>query len=182
MRQNLVPIRVTIRLGQQDGKKKAIYPDFNQIPAAQRGEMDWSYFIDSYGSGWLYDSLSGLGESDTVNPDPGTQIGVIAVPEDFAIAAASLFPADVVIVGESQLRQFYDERCAAQQAEIIYDEKEMAVVEELRKQGVKDTDARIKDAIDPNKPQRGLRDNPRKTWAKFKGKFGISIHPDHAEQ
>lgn len=172
---NLVPIRVKIRHGVKQGRAQHIYPDFNQISAQKRGNMDWCYFIDAHGTGWHYDRLSGIGEVDSINPDPDVWYGCICVPEDFANEAASLFPNDVEIIDEDTFEDFYDNRHAVFFPEEIVDEDAVKQVEQMRTLGVSDSDSRIAKALDPNDPTPGIRKNPRRRWKDFKQKSGITI-------
>lgn len=117
----LVPLR--IRIGRKQGPKgmQNDYPDFNTIDSAIRHGLDWSNYIDTYGTRWHYDKLSGFGEADIYNPDIAVQYGVFAVPEDFATAALTKFPTKVEKLTEVEFEAFYNDRAHSHESEERYD-------------------------------------------------------------
>lgn len=113
----LVPLR--IKIGRKQGPKgmQNDYPDFNAMDSAIRHDLDWSNYVDTYGTGWHYDKLSGFREADVYNPDAGMQFGMFAVPEDFANAAVAMFPTKVEILTEAQFELFYNDRAHSHESE-----------------------------------------------------------------
>ena len=179
---NLVPIRVKIKHGAVGGGIKHIYPDFNLIaPSIRRGGMDWSIYFDFYGIGWHYDHLSGIGESDAYNPDPDIWFGCTCVPEDFAIAAATLFPNDVEIIDEATFETFYNERAHIHEPAQFHDAEILEGIKARRDLGITDTPEILK-ALDPNDPTSGIRNNPVRFWEGCKLKTGLTIHVDQQKK
>lgn len=174
---DLIPIRVKIRHGKhpETGKTQHLYPDFNSLPAAVRDDMDWSEYIDIAGTGWMYDKVCGHYETDAESPETGVWIGCIGVPKPFADAADAAF-ADVEVINETTLEDFYNNRHAVKFAEVEVDDRAIAYVNELRAQGVTETDPRIAKAIDPDDQTPGLSRNKKKTWALRKQTEGLEIH------
>ncbi len=52
MPRDLVPIKVIIGT-RENGH--ADHPDFSALPSVVASGMDWSKYVDTFGSGWLYD-------------------------------------------------------------------------------------------------------------------------------
>ena len=175
----LVPIKVKIK--RNTAGRGAVYPNFNTIDPAVRNGVDWSVFVDRHG-GWHYDKKSRLGESDVQNPDPDSQFGALLVPEDFADAALVAFPNDVEAMTESQFESFYDNRAHDHEPDVVMD---TAVLVQLRaKYGVAEGvklvaeagwDQADIEALDPNSPTPGVVTNPRKTFARFKTRRGLTV-------
>lgn len=172
----LVPIKVTIRRGMRAGKPVMKYPDFNSIPEAARGGLDWCAFVDTYG-GWYYDRKSKMGQTDAVNPDPATQFGCLLVPEAFATEAIKL--ADVEAISEAEFEQFYNERSQFDQPSEIVNEKRLS---EIRvKYGIHagriiptpSMDATDIAALDPASDFPGIVANPKRSYAALKAARGF---------
>lgn len=190
-KQSLIPLKVKIKYGnvtkynQRKGvetKPQHIYPDFNQISEIIRGNLDWSTYIDTYGSGWIYDKLSGIGEVDTENSDPTVWNGLLMVPKDFADEAVRLFPDTCSIEDEDEAERFYNERSAVTQPSEVSDQKELLRVQVLLQSGVPATDPRISKALDPDDPTVGVKRNTDKTWEGFKSKRGMTIDESKKKQ
>ena len=177
---DLVPLRVKIRYGKHSatGKKQHLFPNFNQLPSNLRGDMDWSEYIDVYGTGWHYDNKSGIGEVDSVNPDPDIWFGCFCVPLDFATAAVALFPADVEIVNEVAFENFYNNR-AHDHVPAIADDIEALQALKIRIElgNLQKIDQEYIKAMDPDDTTPGRTRNPTKTWEGCKTNCGYTIHP-----
>jgi len=176
----LVPIRVKIRHGIVDGRLQHVYPRFNLLDPSVRGDMDWSYFIDQAGTGWHYDKLSGIGETDAENPDPDVWWGCIAVPKPFAVAAVARFPDDVETLTEAEFEAFYDQRAHAHESELQADSEALSALKAREDLG-EDVSAEKAAALDPDDPTPGVRRNTSKTWAGYKAKRKIAIDKDFAK-
>lgn len=113
----LVPLRIKIGRKQSSKGMRNDYPDFNAIDSVIRHGLDWSNYVDTYGTRWHYDKLSGFKESDAYNPDPMIQYGMFAVPEDFANAALTLFPTKVEQLTEAEFETFYNDRAHSHESE-----------------------------------------------------------------
>ena len=190
----LVPIKVKIYL-KPNGRH--LFPSFNDLPSALRGETDWSYFFDSHGIGWHYDKLSGHGEKDQtevtgdihLNDDLTCWYGATCVPAAFADAAASAFPDTVEIISEASFERFYNDRAHIREEEEIRDLESLQKLEvelslESRANPPKiptaATNARRAEMLDPNHPRRGVRKNHRRFWADFKVRRGVVIRDAEA--
>lgn len=174
---DLIPLKIKIRYGKdpQTGRTAHLYPDFNSLPEALREGMDWSEFIDAHGTGWLYDQVAGHFDVDAESPENGVLIGCVAVPKAFADAANAAFD-DVEVVDETELERFHDERVTVNRLDVRIDDQALRYVDELRRQGVPDTDERIAKIVDPDDPTPGLVKDKKKKWADKKVKEGLTIH------
>lgn len=101
----LVALRIEITQNGND----YVYPDFNRVDSANRGNIDWTKYIDQFG-GWLYDQCCGFLETDEESPEEGVKIGVFCVPEGFARDAITLFSDHVSVIDEAAFEKFHDER------------------------------------------------------------------------
>jgi len=175
---DLKALKVKISLKDDGGAK---YPDFNQMEPAKRGNSDWSQYIDSQGSGWLYDSVGHKdveARVDEWDSPHGQQWGVILVPQVFADEAVSLFPSECKIIDETKLEKFYDDYHAKDFADEVVDEEALKVFDVKEKYKVALTpeeEAKKTKALDPNDDTAGIKKNHNKKWADFKVKKGYNI-------
>ena len=172
--EELAPIKIKITRGLRNGLLSNIYPDLNQIPEGIRDGMDWSYYFDTYGIGWHYDSKSGFGEADDENPDPHVMYGCTCVPVVFAKSAAKLFPLLVEIIDEAAFEKFYNERAHAGEGEFVEDERVLQAISQKRTLGMEETQ-QDREALDPESPKSGIVRNRNKTWEMFKEKRRVKI-------
>ena len=172
----LVPLKVKIGLKNENGKKVHGFPDFNQLSAGVRDDMDWSYFIDKFG-GWHYDQLSGHADDDPTNDSPqGQWNGMILVPNDFAQAAIQAFPLQCVALSEIEAQAFYDDRAHKCDPAIKEDVATLQAIVAKRALNIPE-DAEDVDALNPEHPAPGRRRNKRKTWSNYKVAEGLTIKP-----
>ena len=166
---DLVPIKIRIGL-KKDGS--ALYPDFNDLPIVAASGIDWSYYVDAEGSGWLYDCC-GHKESEPGSPT-GMQWGMLLVPAAFATDATDAFPADVTRLTSTEAVQFYDTQHAR---EFEDEEIRQDIVDAIRSKQALELalTPRQLDAIDPTTDTPGIRANPRKTFNSFITKRGITL-------
>lgn len=170
----LVPLKVKIGLKNESGKKVHGFPDFNQLPAGVRDDMDWSYFIDKFG-GWHYDQLSGHADDDPGDDSPqGQWNGMFLVPDNFAQAAVNAFPTQCEIVDETNAEVFYDERAHKRDPAIKEDVVTLQAIAAKRALLIPE-DQEDLDALDPDHPAPGRRRNKRKTWTGYKSAEGLTI-------
>ena len=188
---DLVPLKVKIPLNAQG---QHAYPKFNLLPEDVRGGMDWSKFIDTHGTGWHYDKVSGHGYSDQnnsnvppnhphKNDDPTIWYGCVCVPEPFADAAAAMFPELVEIIDEASFESFYDDRAHVHEEAELLDRDVVDMILTQRKAEAEgllpppsaETLQRRADAMDPSKPNRGLRKNMNRRYADMKAARGLTI-------
>jgi len=181
-RKELVPIRVRIKRGVVDGQKQAIYPNFNLIDHAIRKGLPWSVYIDVEGIGWEYDKVNNIGKGDEF----GTC--VTCVPEDFAVASASLFPDDVTIMTELEYKEFYEGRVTMDEPDEVIDNQVVdgiikrlqlnSLLSQQEKTEIKykpGLTEREKIALDPSNDVLGIRKNKRKRWLDRKASLGLKI-------
>lgn len=168
----LVPIKVKIGLSNNGS---ADYPNFNLLPSVQSSGLDWSKYIDVRGSGWLYDTI-GHKEEDTDSPR-GMQWGMILVPEQFAIEAVAQFPNEVSVIDEVEAEDFYNNRHAVGQPDEEIDNEVLTGIKLKKDLGLALTQQQ-QNALDPNKPERGIRKNETKTYAGLKAKRGFQVKPN----
>lgn len=179
MARELAALRVTIGL-RADGQ--ADHPDFNTLPIVIASGMDWSYFVDQFGDGWKYDNVAGHIDDDPTNDSPvGVQLGVLLVPEQFALEAVAAFPTLCEQLTEAQCQAFYETRHqhgrpdidnAPEVLEGLRSERELRVA---RGQDTTDLDAKIDRALDPDDPEPGVTRNRRRRWASYKTQAGVEF-------
>ena len=181
MKTNLVPIKVI--LGRRPSGE-ADWPDFNAIDSTIRDNQPWSKYIDSKGTGWVYDKVENLG----TGADNG--IACTLVPEDFANAAVQLFPAVVSIIDEATFNTFYDQRAMVKMPTEFLDTDVLQGItarKQLEDLGVAPAPsaeiiAARQKCLDPNEQNyRGIRKNLRKKWVDAKIDLNVTIHPTYAE-
>ena len=179
---DLVPLKIKIgRWGKEtlDAKKrgKYKYPDFDGLQAVKDSGLSWEVYNDVFGSGWIYDRVD-HNEDDGGESPFGTKLGIMIVPKDFADEAVTMFPDVVSKLTEVELETFYTSRISPHQSEIKVDESIMKyydVVEKVKKVLTEDEIEKRDKALDPNDPEPGATNNPRKTWQRLKAKKGINI-------
>ena len=166
----LVAIKVKIGL---DDKGYAKYPDFNNISSVIRHDLDWSSYIDTYGSGWHYDKQSGHRENSIDSPF-GQQWGILMIPKDFASAALALFPEEVSEMIETEVETFYNTKAHLHEPDEKIDADILAQIKTKQDIGVPLTSNQIK-AIDPDDPTPGIVKNKNKLWADYKTLIDVEI-------
>lgn len=167
---------IKVRIGIKTSGAKAghhQYPDFGQLPCVVAGGMDWSRYVDLHGEGWHYDNISGHRDDDDDSPF-GQQFGMLLVPAEFAEQAVAMFPATVSRLSESECSIFYESRVTARQPEFLENVETLQAIAAKRQIGLPETEA-DKDAINPDHPSPGIVRNPRKAWADFKQKCGLTF-------
>jgi hypothetical protein len=181
----LVGIKVIIgRVPTATGVKN-LYPNFNRIHSTLRAHMDWSSYIDSFGSGWHYDEIAPFGTSDPESPGTDEMFGVIAVPEEFAREAVRLFPDTVSTVDEVEFTRLFETRTKSSAPDTFIDTPRL---DQLRSRygivGPIDDPAALalmspedRRAVDPNDPAPGIVNNPDKTVSRYTQKTGHTIKP-----
>lgn len=164
----------------------AVYPDFNQISSAIRKGLNWSNYIDSYGSGWCYNKVENIGKGQVDGNGDPYENACALVPEDFADAAVALFPTLCTKITEAQFSTFYDDKCAVYlETEIIdlMEVQKIAARVQLEQAGAAPAPSaailalRAK-RLDPADPLPGIRTNPVKTYAGWKAHRNFDVKPD----
>jgi hypothetical protein len=156
------------------GHKKghAEYPDFNQLSSAVRKGMDWCEYIDAYGIGMHYDKACGHKEH-TVESPRGFQCCVIAVEQDFATEALSLFPSRLTQLTLAEFEDFYDNKAHAHEPDENIDKDILDAIESKERLNLA-VPEKAK-AIDVTDDARGIRLNKNKTWARKKESCGHNV-------
>ena len=166
---NLVPIRVQIGLTSSGAAK---YPNFNTLATVQASGLDWSVFIDSRGSGWLYDCCGHKEE------EPGSafgiQFGMILVPAVFATQAVATFPGLVSSLTATEAEAFYNDKHSRDFEDEEINETILNTLK-IKKDLNMALTARQTSALDPTTDTPGIRSNWRKTWSSYKTKKGITV-------
>jgi len=170
----LVPLKVKIGLKNVNGKKVHGFPDFNQLSAGVRDDMDWSYFVDKFG-GWHYDQLSGHADDDPGEDSPqGQWNGMLLVPDDFAQAAVNAFPSQCSVMTEVDAEKFYDDRAHKRDPAIKEDTATLQAIAAKRALNIAEDQEDV-DALNPDNPTPGRRRNKRKTWSAYKNVEGLTV-------
>ena len=162
---NLVPIKIEIgRKATPRGGATNDYPDFNNISLAIRRGLDWAAYVDTHGSRMLYGKIL----------EGNSQFCVMCVPEDFALAALAMFPTQVTEMNETDLEIWYDTNAASEFLDENRDVDVMQAIKTRRDLGIADTQDEI-DALNPQNPKPGIRENPLKNWVRLKAKRNLGI-------
>ncbi len=163
-----------IHKAQNKGKGHEIghaeYPDFNLVDESIRQGMDWCHYIDTYGIGMQYDK--GCGHKEEGDTPFGQQCCVVAVPNDFAVAALALFPG-LTEMTPAEFEAFYNDKAHAHETA---DHTDQDVLDAIKtKEDLALAVPEKTNAIDRNHPDRGIRKNHGKVFADFKVKAGVNI-------
>jgi len=171
----LIPIKVKIGIRAKNGRREHAFPNFNLLPSAVRGGMDWSHFVDEYG-GWKYDKVAGHDVDDVPNGSPrGTWLGMLLVPEDFANAAIDMFP-EVEEMTANEAEVFHDGRCTAHMPDFQEDEAVLNSIERQVKEGLlSENDPAVVNARNPDNDAPGRRRNKNKKFADVLTRHGFTV-------
>lgn len=155
------------------GQGKCLYPDFNQLAVVKQSGLDWSQYIDQNGSGWLYDKKCGHAEVDVDSPS-GIWLGMLLIPEQFALEAIAKFPDRIVRMTEAAAETFYNNRHACKMPDEDIDSDILQGIKLKQELGLTPTENQQK-ALDPEDDTPGIRRNKKKKWVDFKVLRAISI-------
>lgn len=166
-----IKIKIGIKTsGAQAGHHQ--YPNFGDLACVIASGMDWARYVDVHGEGWHYDKVSGHRDDDADSPF-GQQFGVLIVPEVFAAEAVARFQA-IVWMTQAECKTFYETRVTAHIPTLDEDANKLQAMAAKRQLGIEETEA-DRDALNPDHPSPGIVRNPRKTWADFKKKCGMTF-------
>ncbi len=166
---DLVPIKVRIDRKATKSGARNDYPDFNQIDFWLRKGMDWSSYLDEYGSGMIYGSEA--------EGDDFKQYCIMCVPEDFALAALVLFSDQIEEIDEDTLDIWYETKGPGKRHEENLVNIEALQEIKLREDFGQDMSTIKLKALDPKDKTPGVIENPHKTWARRKATLRIEIIP-----
>lgn len=173
---DLVALKFSSGIHEVDGKDTkaghASYPDFNQVSSATRKGMDWCRYIDTYGIGMQYDKTCGH-KNESADSPYGHQCCVIAVPQDFATEALTLFPGELKQLTPAEFEAFYNDKAHAHEPAEHIDIDVLDAIAQKEKLGLAVPEKAA--AIDVTKETRGIRKNHEKLWADKKVKAGVNI-------
>ena len=171
----LTAIQVRIGLRPEGG---ALYPDFNQLPVVQASRRDWTVYVDQEGLGWHYDHTSGHGQDDPPRSPRGIQLGMLVIPEQFAIEAIAQFPTQCSRLTEAQATTFHDDKSQIRMAdedlnaEILNSlRQERELLRDLAAAGddvttqVTELQAKTRRALNPDDIEPGKIRNRNRRWA-----------------
>ena len=168
---DLVPIKVKIGL-RPNGH--ADHPNFNILPSVIAAGIDWAYYVDANGSGWLYDCC-GHKEEEPGSPF-GMQWAMLLVPAAFAAEAVAALPAICADMTDAEAEAFYDTQHAKYFDQELLDEKVLSAIKTKQELSPPiPLSTRQLKALDPTDDQPGVRTNHNKTFAGFKTRRGIKI-------
>ena len=167
---------IKVRIGKKQAGPKAgdhQFPDFGQLACVIASGMDWSRYVDVRGEGWHYDKVSGHADDDADSPF-GNWDGMLLVPIEFAEQAVAKFPGTVTRLSEVQCKTFYETRVTVRQPALLENVETLHAIVAKRQLGIEETEE-DRQALDPDHPSPGITRNPRKTWADFKKKCGLTF-------
>jgi len=150
----------------------AAYPNFNTLASVIASGMDWSKYIDTFGSGWLYDKTGH--DEDTDDSPRGQQWGMVMAPETFVDEAVTAFPAVCSRLTEVQAEEFYRRHHAVDVEDEEIDVEVLDAIKRKKDLGIPLTPHQLR-AIDPRDKTRGVRENRRKKFVNFKKDRGFNV-------
>uniref|UniRef100_A0A6M3L992 Uncharacterized protein n=1 Tax=viral metagenome TaxID=1070528 RepID=A0A6M3L992_9ZZZZ len=166
---NLCVLKVKIGI---NNNGSADYPDFNQLAVVQNSGMDWSKYVDRYGSGWLYDFI-GHKEEDAESPF-GQQWAILLVPKDFVDQAVVRFSNVCTKLNPAEADDFYNNRHAKDMEDEDINLDVLQKIKMKQDLGLPLT-AKQQRAIDPEDDTPGIRKNKRKLFTDYKKERGYNI-------
>lgn len=177
-KENLIPLRIKIRYGQRPGRPEHgyLYPDFDQVSDVIRKGMRWQKYLDTYGSGWIYDGLSDVGDTDTYSSDPSVRFGLVLVPVDFADAALALYPEDCEELTEVQVEEFVDQRAFYNRDIEERDQAALLEAQLLQARGRPEDIVKVNKILDPNDSTPGVRISKLARWAEYSEYKRLVLH------
>lgn len=183
-------IALKVRIGLH-AHGSAKYPEFGSLPIIKESGADWSNWIDSHGSGWLY---SKCGHKDHEDDSPcGEQWGLLLVPAEFAEQAVAADPDCCSIITDAEASEFYECKCCRDMPEVRHDadtlnaiSAEINLLTLLRETTTGEAQVkhaalleaaveRAKLAVDPDHAAPGIKKNLDKCWDTFKAKRGFAV-------
>ena len=167
---DLVALKIKILLAPGGG---ALYPDFNAIPTAIRQNMDWTKYVDSYGTGWYYDKTCGHKE-DSIDSPHGMQWGMLLVPKDFADEVLAKFPLTVTKLSDAEAETFYNTKVTAKEPDEIFNLEVLQGIKLKQDLNLPLTPEQTK-AIDPADDTLGITKNKKKLFTDLKTTIGVAI-------
>ncbi len=184
----VVPLKVKIGL-RPNGH--ADHPDWTKLPLAQTGpgnSVENAAAHMKFLGGWKYDKTSGHVD-DTPDSPVGQQFGMIFVTEQFATEAEAEFPGIITRLTEAEAIDFWDNKAHAHLDENRRDAgvidglvAELRLVQAVARTGNAEDQARlvalkgkIRNAIDPDHAEPGLRRNMEKRWALRQSTSGVVL-------
>ena len=176
MANELVALKIKIGLKKEGAK----YPNFNSLRIIEEAGIDWCYYVDRVGPGWMYDKKYGHKEEGVDSPK-GMQWGVLLVPDEFAQQAIAAFPDDVSIIDETELESFHDSRVTEHLPDTETDDSILNTLKlELEYNKAADIDTteirnKIAKALDPDDAEPGVTRNKKKKWIDRKTEENIVI-------
>lgn len=182
---------IRVKILAATGRRGMDYPDFNALPVVQAWGADWKQYVDAEGIGWVYDRSAGLYDDKPGSPH-GQQWGAILAPPVFCDQAVALFPDRCTRLTEAQLRDFYDSRIGQYERDVEVDVEALSAYDKIPRiiqSALDDGDiplavaqalrSRLRqaraEALDPTSNAQGIRENPRRTWSRFKAQRGFTF-------
>jgi hypothetical protein len=166
----LVPLKVEIGL-KTNGHAK--YPNFNLLQVVKDSGLDWCVYVDTYGTGWMYDNTSGHKDGNG-HSSLGKQWGMLLVPQTFADQAILSFSSECTKLTDTEAGIFYESYVTVYNDSEIISSNILTDIKAKQDLGKELTPEQIK-ALDPNDPTPGICNNPLKTWIGMKNKKSITI-------
>jgi hypothetical protein len=150
----------------------AAYPNFNTLASVISSGMDWSKYVDTFGSGWLYDVVGH--DEETADSPRGQQWGMIMCPVEFVDEAVTAFPGLCTRMTEVQAEEFYRKQHARDVEDEEVDVEILDAIKRKKDLGIPLTPGQLR-AIDPRDKTRGVRENRRKKFTNFKADRGFDV-------
>lgn len=169
-------VSLKVRIGTRAKGGGADHPDFNVLPSVRASGMDWSLYVDAHGSGWLYDKCCGH-KDDRPDSPRGMQWGLLLVPESFADEAVAAYPALCQRLSEVAAEAFYNEHHGEQLEEYHVNDSVVAAIRAKREAGLP-LSVRDVAALDPEKPEPGIRRNKLRTFRGLLEHSGMRVKPE----
>jgi len=171
----VVPIKVKVR-ATLDNRPK--FPDWQMLPMAEYVSSGKSPLEEMYFE-WMFDK-TGYKENTKHSPY-GIQWAIRLVSKKFAKQAVEVFPKEVFILTEDELREFWNTKVTVHLPDQLHDADELVALNarlslmKLMEEDQTEVRERIERALDPENPALGVRKHPFKNWDDFKKKNNIQI-------
>lgn len=153
---------------------RQLYPDFNKLEVVKSSRIDWAYYVDRNGLGWVYDKCCDHSTEVAGRSPFGEQLGVLVVEDVFATQAVQQFPGAVTRLTEAELEDFWDNHAMARQPENTVNDSVVNGIRARLEAGNAPTDAE-KRALDPDNAAVGINKNMQKRWTDVRTSRQITI-------
>ena len=174
-------VGIKVKIGLKLNGRDALYPNWDNLPLAKTGTPESHQIVK-----WEYEKTFGHKEDNGGDSPVGVQWGMMIVTEQFADEAVAMYPTVVKKMTAPETETFWDTRVMAHIDDNLYDSKTINdLLSEITAHEVVGSDInlitvlknRLKNAIDPDHAEKGIKKNKRKNIADAKANWGFTLKP-----